>query len=341
MIYGHGDDSYISKEAIQSNFSSNVWFGADMTELYAHLAQALPTTVSYPEPNADSLVKALSKHTDVAASRITVCNGSTEAFYLMALAYRSHSSLIAVPSFSEYEDACRTHSHRIHFSKQKEFEATLKRVKPDLAWICLPNNPDGFCFSKKQIIEWMTLYPKTTFVIDQAYADFTLEKTFSAKEVTKFDNLVLVHSLTKSHKIPGLRLGYVMSSRRMTNRLNSIKMPWSVNSMAIEAGKFLLEHGETSLPTAQWLVDAKTFEQQLDEIEQLEVIPSHTPFFLVKLLKGKAADLKKFLLGKGILVRDATNFRGLEGEYIRLCTQTPEENQLLVEKIIQWYSHSN
>jgi Histidinol-phosphate/aromatic aminotransferase and cobyric acid decarboxylase len=341
MIYGHGDDNYNSKETIRSNFSSNVWFGADMTELYKHLAQALPATVSYPEPNADSLVKALSKHTGVAASRITACNGSTEAFYLMALAFRSHNSLIAVPSFSEYEDACRIHSHRIHFAKQKEFEATLKRVKPDLAWICLPNNPDGFCFSRKQIDEWLSHFPKTTFIIDQAYADFTLEKTFPAKAVTKFDNLVLIHSLTKSHKIPGLRLGYVMSSRRMTDKLNSLKMPWSVNSMAIEAGKYLLEHGETNLPTAQWLVDAKTFEQQLDEIEQLEVIPSHTPFFLVKLLKGKAADLKKFLLGKGILVRDATNFRGLEGEHIRLCTQTPEENETLIQYIAEWYSQPN
>ena len=243
MIYGHGDDNYISKEAITSNFSSNVWFGADMTALYEHLTAALPATVSYPEPNADSLVKALSKKTGIAASRITVCNGSTEAFYLLALAFRSQNSLIAVPSFSEYEDACRIHTHRLHFAKQQEFETTLKRVKPDLAWICLPNNPDGFCFSRKQIEEWLAHFPKTTFVIDQAYADFTLEKTFPAKAVTKFDNLVLVHSLTKSHKIPGLRLGYVMSNKRMTDRLNSLKMPWSVNMIAIEAGKYLLEHG--------------------------------------------------------------------------------------------------
>ncbi len=341
MIYGHGDDSYISSETIHSNFSSNVWFGAETTALYSHLAKVLPGTMSYPDPNADSFTRLLGKKIGVVANRLLVCNGSTEAFYLIAQVFRSHTSLICVPSFSEYEDACRIHSHRVHFAKQPDFEMTLHRIKPDLVWLCLPNNPDGFCFSKKQIADWMRKYPKTTFVVDQAYAEFTLQKSFGVSAVRQHTNLVLVYSLTKSHKIPGLRLGYVISSQRMIERLTSLKMPWSVNSMAIEAGKFLIENATESLPIAKWMEDTKLFQEQLAQIGQIEVLPSHTPFFLVKLLKGKASDLKKHLLQNGLLVRDATNFRGLEGEYIRLCTQTPEKNQSLTENIAVWYSQMN
>ncbi|MDP4268807.1 MAG: aminotransferase class I/II-fold pyridoxal phosphate-dependent enzyme [Bacteroidota bacterium] len=341
MIYGHGDDNYTSNEEIISNFSSNVWFGADMTELYEYLSKALPTTVSYPEPNADSLVKALSKKLNVAANRLLVTNGSTEAFYLIAQAFRSHNSLIVTPSFSEYEDACRINSHRIYFTSRLDIQDALRRFKPDLMWLCLPNNPDGYFYSKNNIIDWVSKYPKTTFVIDQAYANFTLQRTLAPTAVHQHDNLLLVHSLTKTYKIPGLRLGYMIGSKRLIDKFTSLKMPWSVNTLAIEAGKFILEHDDKNMPTAQWLVDSRNLQNQLCEIEQLEVHASITPFFLVELRQGKAADLKKYLLEKGILVRDATNFRGLEGEYIRLCTQTPEENEILTQHIKAWYSQPN
>ena len=60
-------------------------------------------------------------------------------------------------------------------------------------------------------------------------------------------------------------------------------------------------------------------------------------FFLMRLKKGTAASLKQYLLEQeGILIRDASNFRGLDETYVRLSTQRTEQNDLLVEGIKRW-----
>lgn len=77
----------------------------------------------------------------------------------------------------------------------------------------------------------------------------------------------------------------------------------------------------------------------MNKFDNLEVIPSSTTFFLVRLKKGTAAELKKYLWDNyGILVRDASNFRGLDETYIRLSTQTTAENQILIDAIREWFN---
>ena len=69
----------------------------------------------------------------------------------------------------------------------------------------------------------------------------------------------------------------------------------------------------------------------------LEVWESDTHFLLVRLRMGKASALKEWLMQeKGILIRDASNFEGLDDSYFRVATQDPEENDLLVESIAEW-----
>ena len=66
-------------------------------------------------------------------------------------------------------------------------------------------------------------------------------------------------------------------------------------------------------------------------------MPTNTHFFLCKLSDKKASDLKNYLINKhGILIRDASNFRGLDEHYFRLATQSPDENDNLVEAIKEW-----
>ena len=58
---------------------------------------------------------------------------------------------------------------------------------------------------------------------------------------------------------------------------------------------------------------------------------------MVRLKKGSASELKSFLLEKyGILIRDASNFRGLDESYIRLSTQSAVENDTLVDALKEW-----
>ena len=72
-------------------------------------------------------------------------------------------------------------------------------------------------------------------------------------------------------------------------------------------------------------------------IDYLNVITGYTTYFLVQLQKGTASELKKYLIEKHqILVRDATNFTGLEGEFIRLAVQSPKANAIIIKALKEW-----
>ena len=145
--------------------------------------------------------------------------------------------------------------------------------------------------------------------------------------------------MTKRYAIPGLRLGYVTGNEGLLSRLRLNRMPWSVNLLAIEAGLFLtgqeafLYHAETisCLEEARWLAGA------LRALGGLEVWPTETHFMLVHLRMGRASALKDYLAEKyGFLIRDASNFDGLDERFFRIATRGHEENRLLVNAIGCW-----
>jgi len=115
-------------------------------------------------------------------------------------------------------------------------------------------------------------------------------------------------------------------------------MPWSVNSLAIEAGLFLLEHDSSALlDLPAYLEEAARLQKTLEQLGGLEVWATETHFMLVRLRMGKASALKDYLANEqGILIRDASNFEGLDEHFFRIATQTPEENDRLVTAIGQW-----
>ena len=333
MINGHGDE-YMGE--LEANFSSNVWYGADNSALYKHLYSQMRAIERYPDTEASSLKQLLAENNHVKTNQLLICNGSTEAFYLIANAFSGSQSLIVSPTFSEYADACRMYNHNVRHTDCKNLNTYIETLKPDLVWICNPNNPDGNCFEATEIIQLLTNYPDSIFVIDQAYIHFTQREICVVNEIHKYPNLIIVQSLTKRHAIPGLRLGYLMASGTIITRISQFRMPWSVNCLAIEAGKFILGNDNDEFQLQDWLCECDTLRIQIDSFECFKCVPGVTPYFLVKLNNGKASDLKAFLLSHKILVRQATNFEGLEGEHIRVCTLSKEKNDLLINKLNEW-----
>ncbi|MDQ1770289.1 aminotransferase class I/II-fold pyridoxal phosphate-dependent enzyme [Labilibaculum sp. A4] len=337
MLHGHGDDGYQYKQAIVANFSSNVWFGGKSENLKQHLFDNWDTIHSYPEASAESLVDALAICLNVNKNQIIATNGATEAFYLIAQCFSESNSSIIIPTFSEYEDACRVNKHKLFYINWAEL--TSKTIfEEGLVWICNPNNPNGNILESDELEEMLKINSKSIFVIDEAYIDFTDEINSCIDLLDKYENFILVKSLTKNFSIPGLRLGYLISNKVLVQNIQFYKAPWTVNSLAIEAGKFLLANKTDFLPPVNYYKsETKKFQKNLQKISGLQIHPSKTSFFLVELEESSAFELKKFLiLNFGILIRDAANFRGLSSCYFRLATQTNEKNQLLIDALIQW-----
>ena len=198
MLFGHGDDFYNSQNEVKINFSSNVWHGANLDKLKEHLNEQFSKLTRYPEPDAASLKRLLARRYEIKEENVVVTNGSITAFYLIAQAWKGAKSTIAVPSFAEYEDACRLHEHELTFFSTSDDLSELSLERQDFCWICNPNNPDGKLLHRTEILRLLAANRNTKFIIDQAYVAFTTEDMLKPSDVKNNPNLILIQSISKA-----------------------------------------------------------------------------------------------------------------------------------------------
>ncbi|MDR6804420.1 threonine-phosphate decarboxylase [Dyadobacter sp. BE34] len=335
MLHGHGDDGYRYGSKIVADFSTNVWYGGEPAGLKAYVFEKWSEINRYPEVLAESLREKIARHHQMPVERTLACSGTTESIYIIAQLFSGKRTAIVTPSFAEYEDACLAFDHEItSLSWQDALE--LPRLKADLVFICSPNNPTGLIFNDLQY--WLKLNPQCLFAVDEAFIDFTEAGDSAISLMARFPNLLIMRSLTKTYAIPGLRLGYLLAREEVVESLMNIKQPWTVNTMAMAAGHYIYDHFDQIQPSiSQLLSDKRTFVQELQKLECIEVLESDTHFFLARTLVRNAAQLKDFLIEKhGLLIRDAGNFRGLTRQHFRLATQRPEDNESMINALKEW-----
>ena len=300
MIEGHGDDIY-RYGALRCNFSSNISPLIDTSGLRQYLAERMEVISHYPEPSAHSLEILLAKEYNITPEEVLVTSGATDAIYLIAQTLCDEGSFaVKRPTFSEYADACRM------FGYQEAPKGGAVR------WLCNPNNPTG------------EVYP--------------LEKlqNLSRRHHWLVIDVIQIHSMTKRFSIPGLRLGYITAPAPVISRLRANYRPWAVNALAIEAGKWLLTHKN---PNEQFimedlLAEAQFVARKLRGIFGIHVYPTKTNFMLCSIRQSSALELKSYLIeNHQFLIRDSSNFEGLNTCHFRIAAQQPEYNDELVKAI--------
>lgn len=333
MIKGHGDDIH-QYQNIRINFSSNVYNHLDHEGLFCYLANELDRVVNYPEPTPSKLEGELASLLNLTAEEVMVTSGATEAIYLIAQTWRRGKSWVLMPTFSEYADACRVHEHQIC----NLYDLDNLPADAELVWLCNPNNPTGTVIEQERLEKVITSYPDTLWIIDASYAPFTREPLFTAHQAATWPNVLMLHSMTKEYAIPGLRLGYITGRAPLLEKLRRQRMPWSVNQVALQAGHYLLSHPEEfEIPLDELLAERQRLAHRLTQLGVVEVWPSDTHILLCLLRMGKAEDLKEYLATEwGILIRNASNFEGLDTSYFRIAVQSPEEDDELINGITEW-----
>lgn len=320
MIEGHGDDVY-RYAGIRMNFSSNIYGHADLSGLERHLCRHISCIRSYPEPSAHSLEGVIAREYGVEPGNVMATSGAVDAIWLVAQALRRCGSFkVMGPTFSEYEDAC------LAFGYQYAADAAV-------CWICNPNNPTGHVYDDDCVVELAKKH--RWLVADMSYEDYTLWPMMTAREALQYGNMVQIRSMTKRYAVPGLRLGFIIAHEDVVAKLRKAYRPWAVNSMAIEAGKWLIGHGDMAVDNLkQYLQEAQRLRRNLMEIPGIAVMETQTNFMLCTVEKRTAAMLKDYLArSHGILIRDASNIKGLTQHHFRVAAQKPEENDALVEAI--------
>lgn len=334
MIEGHGDDIYRYGGKIRHNFSTNIMTGRDHSGLIRYMAQKLDSIGSYPEPWPFTLEGMLAWKLDCGSGNVVVTNGATDAVYRIAHILRGRKSAVSRPTFREYQDACELNGHEVVF-----FETTGE-LPEDLAaiWICNPNNPTGAVWPKDEILRLSASYPATWVVVDQAYADYTDLPVLTPREAVVAGNIILLSSLTKRYSVPGLRIGYLTAPESICTEIRRHGIPWAVNAPAIEAALYLLRHdGDYPIDSGRLHSEALRL---ADGFGGMGIACSATDcnFILCRLPEGReAARLKEYLVEEaGILIRDASNFEGLDGRCFRVAAQSLPENDLLLKNVEKW-----
>lgn len=332
MIYGHGDDTWRYGDAIKMNFSSNIYQKADLSELKAFLASRLDVIGHYPEPEPKELEGLIAEKLEIPANMVMVTNGANEAIYLIAQLYSGWTSIIPQPTYHEYADACKMFGHTISYERTDDLEVL---PQDRIYWLCNPDNPTGNVLLKALLAYVIRKNPRFLYVIDESYADYTLQPRLQPKEMMDCFNVMFIRSMSKKYCVPGLRLGYVAASPIIIDRLRAIRQPWTVNALAIEAGKYLVEHDPQVLPDMEaYIAEAQRLKAGLEAIDGLMVMDTQTHYMLVNIDWANVLELKNWLVEHhGILIRDASNFHGLDDHCFRVAAQTPEENDALLNAI--------
>ena len=335
MIYGHGDDTWRYGDAIKMNFSSNIYQKADLSELKTFLASRLDVIGHYPEPEPKELEELIAEKLGIPANMLMVTSGANEAIYLIAQLYSGWTSIIPQPTYHEYADACRMFGHIISYERTDDLEVL---PQDRIYWLCNPDNPTGNVLLKALLAYVIRKNPRFLYVIDESYADYTLQPRLQPKEMMDCFNVMFIRSMSKKYCVPGLRLGYVAASPIIIDRLRAIRQPWTVNALAIEAGKYLVEHDPQVLPDMEaYIAEAQRMKAGLEAIDGLMVMDTQTHYMLVNIDWANVLELKNWLVEHhGILIRDASNFHGLDDHCFRVAAQTPEENDALLSAIKEY-----
>ena len=152
-------------------------------------------------------------------------------------------------------------------------------------------------------------------------------------EVQHNPYLIVLRSLTKFYALSGLRVGYGVFPLNITETIKKHKEPWTVNTLAQTAGIAAFKDIEFKKKTFRVIKQEKDFLEKEFKRFEISYIPSEANYYLLRL--NNAKEIISALRNKGILVRDCSNFKGLDGKYIRIAVKSRKDNVLLLNYLEQ------
>ena len=305
------------------------------------ISRAVGSLIRYPDPASGKLVEASAGIFALAPERIVAGNGSNQLIFAIPPALKIKKALITAPSYMDYENSCRLAGMEIEYfllEEADDFVADTEKLsavlRPEmLVFIGHPGNPAGTAMKPEAIRKLAAKHPDTTFVIDEAFADFGVADFTLLPDVP--ENVIVLRSLTKFFAIPGLRIGFCFASAALAGKIREYIPDWSVNAIAQEAGiKLLRDTAEYSRRTIENINHLRgRLSAQLAAIDGLKVYPGIANYLLVRRSRGGRDFYERLLKEYHIAVRNCGNFRGLDENYFRVGLRSETENDLLADAV--------
>ena len=342
MIQEHGGNIY--EYAV--NHADIIDFSANINPLGVPdgIKKAVESSINqlnrYPDPNCTELTKKISLYENVAEGNIVCGNGAADLIYRIVHAFRPQNALIFAPTFGEYKKAlmecgCNVREYILHeernFSPDTDMLESLT-ADTDIAFLCSPNNPTGQLIPPALLadISEKCLKNDIILVCDECFLGFAENSDIYSLRNFINSNCIILKAFTKLFAVPGLRIGYaVCGSPAAVESIRKSGQHWSVSVVAQNAGIAALNETEFVKQTVEFVKNEREFLCTELCRQVTEIFPSSVNYILLKSIY----DLEDRLLKENILIRNCSNYSGLDECFYRIAVRTHEENLKLISAL--------
>ena len=335
----HGGDIYGGKVLLDFSANTNP-LGTPPGVLKA-VQDVLTQLHRDSDPYCRSLVHAISEHEGVPEEYILCGSGAAELIYSYCQAVKPVCALELAPTFSEYAlglemVGCKVDryalSQEMEFAVDRELLKYVADTKPDVLFLCNPNNPTGKTVDRGLMTEILELCTRQGILlfVDECFLDLCENGESLKPHLTGNPNLFLLKAFTKSYGMAGLRLGYCLcSDSALLHRMSQTVQPWNISTPAQAAGIAALKEREFLQRSKALIREERGWLKNELEKAGLPVCDSEANYLL---FLGPGF-LSEKLREKGISIRDCSNYHGLGRGWYRIAVRTHEENAVLIDGI--------
>jgi histidinol-phosphate aminotransferase len=315
-------------------------FGPSPKVLEAIKAAAAQTLRLYPDPQSTALRQALADYHHVSPANVFVGNGSDEvlAHTFAALLKQNRPLLFPDVTYSFYPVYCRL------FGIEHQLVPLDAGMRVDVAGymegggaiiIANPNAPTGIALPRAEIERLLQARPDVPVVIDEAYVDFGGESVVPLVE--RNPNLLVVHTMSKSRSLAGLRVGYAIGDAALIEGLTRVKD--SFNSYPLgrpaQAGAIAALQDEDYFQGTRAVI-MENRAQLTADLARLgfQVLPSHANFVFGRHPDHAGAAVAAALRERAILVRHFSQPK--IADYVRITIGSEAELGQLTSALAVW-----
>jgi len=291
----------------------------------------------YPDDSMYVLKEGLAKKFKVSEDEVIIGAGSDQVIEFAVHAKLNSKAKVLMNSitFAMYEIYARHVGAQIIRTSSREhdleeFYALYLEHKPEMIFICTPNNPTGDAIDTQKLKDFLRKIDNDTLVVvDGAYMEYAAfkdaSKSVSAQELIKeFSNVLYLGTFSKAYGLGGMRTGYGIANKEVIKAFYKLRPPFNITTLSLEAATVAL----TDEAFVQDCI-SKSFEQMkgyetFAKEMGIEIIDSYTNFVTLCLNDDQSSsDISLSLLKKGMIVRD---LKGYNLNAIRVTVGTPKEN---------------
>ena len=318
-------------------------YGPSPKVLDAIRAACDDTLKLYPDPSSDRLRQAIASTVGVTPAQVFVGNGSDEVLAHVFLALLKHDRPLRFPDITysfypvycglygvQYETVPLTDDFRINVDDY------LPGANGPAGAIIFPNPnaPTGRALSLAEVERIVAGNPDAVVVVDEAYVDFGGESAVGL--VARYDNVLVVQTLSKSRSLAGLRVGFAVGSAELVDGLERVKNSFNsypIDRLASAGAVAALEDTEYFEKTRQAVIATRSRMTAGLESLGFEVLPSTANFVFARHRAKDAADLAAALRERSIIVRHFRHAR--IDQFLRITVGTDEQIDLLLKGLAE------